>query len=49
MGMWGMGVFENDSALNYLDAVVADLAQRISTALGVELRDREVVAVKPLE
>jgi hypothetical protein len=49
MGMWGMGVFENDSALNYLDAVVADLAQRIRAALGMELRDREVVAVKPLE
>lgn len=49
MGMWGMGVFENDSALNYLDAMVDDFAQRINAALGMELRDREVVVVKPLE
>lgn len=49
MGMWGMGIFANDSALDFLDEVASDFARRISAALGMELQDNEAIAVKPLE
>lgn len=48
MGMWGMGVFANDRALDFLDEVVNELAQRISAALGLGMRGEELAEVKPL-
>ena len=48
MGIWGMGIFANDGALDFLDEVVNDFARRTSTALGLEIRGDDVIEVKSL-
>lgn len=48
MGMWGTGVFANDSALDFLDEMVNTLAKGISAALGMELHDHQLIESKPL-
>lgn len=48
MGIWGMGIFDNDSALDFLDEVVNHFARRTSTALGLEIRGDDLIEVKSL-